>query len=131
MYRGNNNEIFWFSYSDKEKEININILAKHKDDTMPEIKPIANKSSLYKHIEEGNFKLGNNKSFENPVPNLITDSNGKKLCVFTFTTDKCPAPTVYFYDIESKREIAKAGGASIFLNLIIENGIEKLYFYCD
>ena len=57
------------------------------------------------------------------------------LCVFTFTDKNSRVPIVYFYDIKSKKEIAKVSGASIFLNYIPNKSAEsksgKLYFYCD
>ena len=46
-------------------------------------------------------------------------------------------PTVYFYEFNSKQEVAKASGASILLNYIpsdksqYQSQSDKLYFYCD
>ena len=46
-------------------------------------------------------------------------------------------PTVYFYDIENNKELAKASGASIFLFAVnqsveIHNStLTDIYLYCD
>lgn len=96
---------------------------------------ISRDSKLYKHIIEGNYREGD-LSFENPVPTLLVDScTQEKMCVFSYSTRECLAPTVYFYDLKSNREVAKASGASIFLHTTNPNwsqgGPTRLYFYCD
>lgn len=99
MFRGHNQDIFWFSLDDKSS-MHIYTLSK-SEGSNPESSKISDYSFLYKHMKEGNYVLSGDKSFENPVPNLITDSSDKKLCVFAYTSERSPAPTVYFYDLES------------------------------
>ena len=74
-------------------------------------------SRLYKHIIDGNARHGTN-SFMNPVPTLLKDGEGKRICVFTHFTWGDSGPAVYFYDLTVGREVAKASGAQIFLALI-------------
>ena len=54
----------------------------------------------------------------NPVPTLIKDGEGKRICVFTHFMWGDGGPAVYFYDLTVGREIAKASGAQIFLAMI-------------
>ena len=51
----------------------------------------------------------------NPVPNLIKDTEGNRLCVFTHFAFGDYGPAVYFYDFIVNKEIAKASGAQLFL----------------
>ena len=44
---------------------------------------IEHDSELYKLLDEGNFRDGI-KSFENPLPTIIRDSENKPIIVFTF-----------------------------------------------
>ena len=78
-------------------------------------------SELYRHITQGNHYDGI-RSFEHPVPTIIDDGRkGKdRIVVFTYVDKDYPVPVVYFYDLNSRRNIAKATGASIFLNSISE-----------
>ena len=78
------------------------------------------------HIEE--------KSFENPVPTIMKNSQSQRLVVFTYSDVANPIPTVYFYDLVKRLNIAKATGASIFLNAIKtkeDENLQKLCFYCN
>ena len=53
----------------------------------------------------------------NPVPNLIKDREGNRICVFTYFAFGDSSPAVYFYDFVAGKEIAKATGAQLFLTL--------------
>lgn len=62
-------------------------------------------SRLYHHVLDGNF-IEDGKSFENPIPTIIRDGEQKRICVFTFSDKHKMYPSVYFYDLESERELA-------------------------
>ena len=70
------------------------------------------------HIVDGNLR-DEKRSFHNPVPMLLRD-NEKYLIAYTFSDAQNVIPSVYFYDISTQRDIAKASGASIFINQIAD-----------
>lgn len=82
--------------------------------TRPKSYPVNSQSKLFKHLMEGNARY-EDRSFMNPVPNLIRDAEGNRLCVFTFFAFGDCGPAVYFYDFIAGKEIAKATGAQLFL----------------
>ena len=68
----------------------------------------------------------------NPVPTLLRDGEGKRICVFTHFMWGDSGPAVYFYDLTVGREVAKASGAQIFLALIQTYSHEfKAYLHLD
>lgn len=138
MYRSQSDEIFWF-HQEADQTISLNIVTGSTN--VPDQYRVPSESQLYQFIVEGSYKDGI-KSFENPLPTIIRDGEGKPIVVFTFCenlafeddTGQNFYPTVYFYDVQEKREIAQASGASIFLHHQSNAGAPrktKLFLYCD
>lgn len=99
-------------------------------------------------IKTGNYRIDGIKSFENPVPTIIETAD-RNLLVYQFTPSPIksdseqqknsqdefipPYPTVYFYDYEIQKDVAKASGATLFLHNTNDNLTKKtkVYLYCD
>ena len=94
----------------------MNILEDSNDSTHvnSKIYQIREDAELYKHIMNGNY-VEKGSSFENPVPTIIRNKNSR-LCIFTYSDQDNPYPTVYIYELAKRRNVAKASKASIFLH---------------
>lgn len=85
-----------------------------------------------RRIKEGDSP--NNSDSMNPLLTLMKDADGHQMAVFSMTDKEKEMPSVYFYDVELKREIGQALGAQGFLAYVEPQGdimIPKLVFYRD
>lgn len=136
LYRGHTAEVFWFSRSGSAIKLSI-ISSNHS--VYPVQYEVSPESQLFKFVEQGSSFFG-----IQPVPTLIRDCNDRHICIFTHHSIGPVGThgveglhaTVYFYDVQEKREIAKATGATLFLNqraaANASNSHESvLSFFCD
>ena len=137
LYRGHSDDIFWFSLNDNG-DLKLHVLDDRNDGTATaatKVYSIKKGVELYRHVTEGNYVEKGSSSFENPVPTLIANKAGRRFCVFTFSDQENPFPAVYIYDVQRRKNLAKASGASIFLHYEPDPVSKKdegtLYFYCN
>ena len=133
VFSGENCSVFWVS-GKPESQLKINLFCYNNRNGLQQF-PINKESALHEYFAVGNDHL---KAMNVPMayPQMIITQNKRQLIVFSYFKFGSK-PAVYFYDVESQKEVLKIFGASMLvlhtkqLPTLITKGRDKLVFYAD
>lgn len=135
LLSGQNGEVFCFMRGQTTAGMRIAVLYPEEEYRVKRF-DVPKEATLFKHMH-GSVKIAdvwdNVQRFLNPEPQLVKDEDGHHIVAFTYFTKDDELPSVHFYDIELKKEIAEAKGCESYLKYFPPKDGKKgrMLFYRD